>query len=93
VNPVRVMEGGHSVPIEKIVSRYAGSMANLPLAIRIADRTCVYDNSVDHAEARLCARTQDGLLRKVYGALPDWVALAVNPFAKHEQFVDLRSMA
>lgn len=87
----RVMEGGHSVPIEKIVSRYVRSMANLSAATRVADRVYVYDNSVDGTEARLCARTQGGLLRKVYGALPRWVEEAVGPLERDAEFVDLRA--
>lgn len=87
----RVMEGGHSVPIEKIVSRYVRSTANLSSAIRLADRVYVYDNSVDGVEAQLCFRTQDGLLRKIYGAMPQWVADAAAPLARHPQFVDMRA--
>lgn len=34
----RVMKGGHTVPIEKIVSRYTKAMANLAPAIALADR-------------------------------------------------------
>jgi predicted ABC-type ATPase len=87
----RIMAGGHTVPIEKIVGRYARSLANLPPAIQLADRVYVYDNSVDGVDARLCARTQDGLLRKVYGPLPDWVADAVLPLPRHPDFVDMRA--
>jgi predicted ABC-type ATPase len=43
----RVMQGGHTVPIEKIVSRYERSMANLPAAIDIADR--VFSTSCGYA--------------------------------------------
>ena len=87
----RVIRGGHTVPIEKIVTRYERSLANLPLAIDIADRVYVFDNSVDGAEARLCARTQDGQLRKVYGVLPAWVSAAIEPLARHAGFTDLRA--
>ncbi len=86
----RVIRGGHTVPIEKIVARYERSLANLPAAIDLADRVYLFDNSVDGAEARLCARTHDGQLRKVYGALPTWVAGAVGHLARHQDFVDLR---
>jgi predicted ABC-type ATPase len=64
--------GGHTVPIEKIVSRYIRSLANLAPMIRLADRVYIYDNSADGEDARLCARTESGLLRKVYGVLPQW---------------------
>ena len=87
----RVLAGGHSVPIEKIVARHVRAVANLGAAIALADRVYIYDNSVDDVEARLCARTQDGSLRKVYGPLPDWVADAVSALERHRDFVDMRS--
>jgi len=34
----RYIQGGHTVPIDKIVSRFARSMGNLSAAIRLADR-------------------------------------------------------
>lgn len=86
----RVMAGGHTVPIEKIINRYGRSMANLAGAIDIADRVYIYDNSVNGVEARLCARTTDGQLRKVYGPLPEWVDDATRDLPRHPQFVDLR---
>jgi predicted ABC-type ATPase len=43
----RVMAGGHTVPIEKIISRYTRSMANIAATIGLADRVYLYDNSVD----------------------------------------------
>lgn len=87
----RVMQGGHTVPIEKIISRYARSIANLSAVIRLADRLYVYDNSVDDVEARLCARTVEGQLRKVYGPLPDWIADRLVELPRHPDFVDLRA--
>src|SRR5690606_28683961 len=86
----RVMEGGHSVPIDKIISRYVRSFANLSSVLSLADRVYVYDNSIDGVEARLHARVLDGQLRKVYGPLPTWVADAVDPLPRHPDFVDLR---
>ena len=87
----RVIRGGHTVPIEKIVKRYARSLANLPLAIDIAHRVYVFDNSIDGVEARLCARTQEGQLRKVYGSLPNWVSAAAEGLPRHPSFTDLRT--
>ena len=86
----RVLNGGHSVPIEKIISRYARSMANLTAAIEVSDRVYIFDNSVDGVEATLCARTQDGKLRKIYANLPQWVADVVSGLPRHGEFVDLR---
>ena len=87
----RVMQGGHTVPIEKIVSRYRRAMANIEPAITIADRTYLFDNSVDGVSARLCARTRDGALRKVYGPLPQWIDDVVRTLPRHERFADARS--
>jgi predicted ABC-type ATPase len=78
------------LPIEKIVSRYSKSMANLSAAIELADRAYLYDNSVDDAEARLCVRLQDGLVRKIYCTLPEWVALAIEGRPPHSDFLDAR---
>jgi predicted ABC-type ATPase len=86
----RVLAGGHAVPIEKIVTRHVRAIGNLAAVVAIADRVYIYDNSVDGVEARLCARTQDGLLRKIYDSLPDWIADAVLPLERHPEFVDLR---
>jgi len=85
----RVMAGGHTVPIEKIVGRYVRSLANLTPMISLADRVYIFDNSVDGEDARLCARTEGGRLRKVYGALPQWVAACVAAIERHADFVDL----
>lgn len=86
----RVMQGGHTVPIDKIILRYGRSMANLSAAIPLVDRAYLYDNSVDDVDARLCARASDGCLRKIYGPLPRWVLDAVEPLPRHPDFVDLR---
>jgi predicted ABC-type ATPase len=69
---LRVMQGGHEVPIGKIISRYAKSLANCPLAARIADRAYVYDNSADNVMARLLFRLRDGKLFKRYGDINQW---------------------
>jgi predicted ABC-type ATPase len=86
----RVIQGGHTVPIDKIVSRYGKSLANLAPAIQLADRVYIYDNSTDNVDAQLCARTLDGALRKIYAPLPPWIAAVVEPLARHPDFVDLR---
>ena len=84
----RVMDGGHTVPLEKIVSRYDKSMINLAAAIEIADRVYLYDNSIENAEASLCARVSNGMIRKIYGELPFWVEKAIARLTKHPKFED-----
>lgn len=87
----RVIEGGHSVPIEKIISRFEKSTGNLAVALTIANRVYIYDNSLEGADARLCARTHDGMLRKIYGELPDWVSDALADLPFHPEFEDSRT--
>jgi predicted ABC-type ATPase len=87
----RVRLGGHAVPIEKIVSRYTRSMANLSAVLPLAHRVYLFDNSIDEVDARLCARTVDGRLRKVYGPLPPWAAAALEGLPRHAELEDMRT--
>ena len=60
------------VPISKIISRYAKSLANCSLIAKIADRSYLYDNSVDGDQARLLFRVTNGILLKPYGPINPW---------------------
>jgi predicted ABC-type ATPase len=62
----RMLEGGHEVPISKIISRYYRSMANAILALAIANRGYVYDNSIDNQNPKPLFRTKDGQVFKTY---------------------------
>lgn len=69
----RVLNGGHDVPITKIISRYDKSIANCIALAPYVDRLYVYDNSIEDTEARLLFRLSDGALTKRYvDALPQW---------------------
>jgi len=68
----RVMEGGHDVPITKIISRFSKSIANACIAASIVDRLYVYDNSVEFAEPKLLFRATDGKLEKTYCEVNIW---------------------
>lgn len=68
----RVMEGGHDVPIPKIVSRYSRSIANCASTAAMVDRAYVYDNSEEGAVPKLIFRTRDGQVSKLYGPIPPW---------------------
>lgn len=69
---LRVMEGGHDVPITKIIARYTRSLANCSVAARLADRAYIYDNSIEDAPARLLFRTAEGRLTRNYGNINPW---------------------
>ena len=72
----RVMEGGHDVPISKIISRYNKSIIRGNIVSRFADRAYIYDNSVDNAEARLLFRLSGGKLIKLYtDEIPEWAQI------------------
>lgn len=70
----RVMEGGHDVPISKIINRYAKSINNCGIAASFVDRLYVYDNSIDYAPATLLFRANNGQLEKIYANVNDWAA-------------------
>lgn len=73
----RYLKGGHEVPISKIISRYYKSLENAAIAIELADRAYIYDNSVENALPQLLYRTVDGKIFKQYTEnIPDW-ALAL----------------
>ena len=65
----RVMEGGHEVPISKIISRYTKSMSNCIDVLKIVDRGYIYDNSEDGKEARLLFKSADGKIAKSYSKI------------------------
>ena len=72
------MEGGHDVPISKIVSRYKKSVHNLRRIIPDAQRVYVYDNSIANSAAALQFRTEHGLIKKVYQQGHQWADLVLE---------------
>lgn len=69
----RVMEGGHDVPISKIISRYNKSITNCKIISTFANRTYIYDNSIDNIDAKPLFRITDGTLAKQYTQnIPQW---------------------
>jgi predicted ABC-type ATPase len=69
----RYLNGGHEVPISKVISRYYKSLLNAEEAIAFVDRAYVYDNSIDDQLPRLLYRTIDGEVYKRYTEeIPNW---------------------
>lgn len=69
----RVLNGGHDVPIPKIISRYQKAIINAIQVARIVDRAYFYDNSADNQEAQLLFRTINGKFAKQYtNTIPQW---------------------
>lgn len=75
----RVMDGGHEVPVSKIISRYYKSLANAAQAIELVDRAYIYDNSVENTLPQLLYRTVDGKVFKQYTEnVPEWAEMLVK---------------
>jgi predicted ABC-type ATPase len=75
----RYLNGGHEVPISKIISRYYKSLVNAEEAISFVDRAYIYDNSVDNQLPRLLYRTVEGQIFKKYVEnLPEWAEMLVK---------------
>ncbi|MFM2386913.1 MAG: hypothetical protein RL660_1670 [Bacteroidota bacterium] len=68
----RVLEEGHDVPIQKIITRYYKSIANCSVVSSIVDRLYIYDNSIDDTKAKLLFRASNGVITKQYLAANDW---------------------
>mgnify|MGYP003290274698 CR=1 FL=1 len=69
----RYMNGGHEVPISKIISRYYKSLDFASQAISFVDRAYIYDNSIDNELPRLIYRTASGQVVKQYASdVPLW---------------------
>lgn len=74
----RYMDGGHEVPISKIISRYYKSLELAAQAIAIVDRAYIYDNSKENALPQLLFRTTEGNVFKQYTSdIPAWAQLLV----------------
>jgi len=67
----RVGAGGHSVPVNKIVERYARSLMLLPSAIAVANRAFIFDNSYE--KSVLLAEITEGTDLKFHiDHMPEW---------------------
>ncbi|MGN0891203.1 MAG: zeta toxin family protein [Candidatus Spyradenecus sp.] len=64
---LRVLKGGHTVAIPKIIERYSRSMINAAEAATFVDRAYFYDNSITLSEGAIPTWTP--LFRTVEGAL------------------------
>ncbi len=65
----RMIEGGHEVPINKILARYFRSMRLCVAAGLIADRLYIHDNSFDGEDPVLLFRKHNGEYYKTYSSL------------------------
>jgi len=76
----RIALGGHSVPTEKVVSRYHKSLDLLLEAIRNSNRAYIFDNSTDNSDRRhtWIAEVTDGRdLELKSDRIPSWFKRSV----------------
>lgn len=69
---LRVMEGGHDVPISKIINRYYRSIKNCVEITPLIDRAYFYDNSETDVDPLLMFRVTDGKIIKTYSRIAIW---------------------
>ena len=69
----RVGEGGHTVPAARILARYPRTMANLAVAVRLADAAVLYDSQeVTPGSHALVAVCKKGWTQPQVSPLPVW---------------------
>ena len=70
---MRVLKGGHDVPVEKIKRRYPRVMENLKRALAELSNVRVYDNSDLKIPYRLVATKENGANVVLQGMTPGWL--------------------
>jgi len=80
----RVKMGGHTVPEDKIVSRYHRSLDLLMDAVQLADRAYIFDNT-SHERVWLAEVTDGRLLEMKSEQMPQWFKCALwDKFASRQ---------
>jgi len=70
---IRVMKGGHSIPLKTIISRYMESLLNSRALVRVADVSYIYDNSAHNVPPTLLMTFRNGELTEQHvEKLPRW---------------------
>lgn len=71
---MRVTQGGHDVPTEKLIARYPRTMANLAAAIRTLPCVLIFDNDDLRKPFRHVAIFQNGQQQQLNPPTPTWLA-------------------
>lgn len=77
---MRVSQGGHDVPTEKLVERFQRTLSNLKAALRELPRVWVFDNSDLTRPFRKVAVFNNGRLTERHGPIPEWL----EPLLPHD---------
>lgn len=79
----RILEGGHSVPEDKIGPRIERSLGQLIQAIPVVDQALLLDNSRVEDPFRVQARFQEGRLISSVGDLEPWALSVIEAMNAH----------
>jgi predicted ABC-type ATPase len=69
---MRVSQGGHDVPLDRLIARFPRSLANLRAALPVLSAVLVYDNDDLLRPYRLVARVMGGQVEQMAGDPPAW---------------------
>jgi predicted ABC-type ATPase len=75
---MRVSQGGHDVPSEKLISRFPRTIANLAAAIRSLRLVLVFDNDDLRSPFRKIADFRNGKATFVAEGIPEWLHPAMG---------------
>ncbi len=70
---MRVSQGGHDVPDDKLRSRFPRTLANLQAAVAQLPHVLIFDNSDLNVPYRRVATFERGRLIYLEGSLPEWL--------------------
>jgi predicted ABC-type ATPase len=70
---MRVSQGGHDVPAEKLVARFPRTLANLKAAMRELPQVWIFDNDDLRTPYRLAAVFEDGRRITLAKPVPKWL--------------------
>jgi predicted ABC-type ATPase len=73
---MRVSQGGHDVPTEKLETRYPRILANLKAALHEIPHVWVFDNDDLRSPYRLTAVYENGKPIQLHKPIPAWLAIA-----------------
>jgi predicted ABC-type ATPase len=71
---MRVSQGGHDVPTEKLFARYPRILENLRSALRDLPHVWVFDNDDLRTSYRLVATCEAGRIARLHRPVPSWLS-------------------
>jgi predicted ABC-type ATPase len=75
---MRVSQGGHDVPTDKLQNRYPRTLTNLRAAVREVGHVWIFDNDDLRYPFRLVAIYENGKPVRLHKPIPRWLALALD---------------